>query len=313
MAENPLFHIIDSIYFEVPEQVWNYDVETVKDKAPAWLVRQHPEASPEEMKEALDGKILIPQPFGTPVNFYGKAESGFLITRLMVVELVAALIVGALFIWLANRLQNGALPKGKLTNLLETMVVFIRDSVARPTIGHHDADAYMPILWTLFFFILACNLLGLVPFLGTVTGAFAVTLALSVITLLVVVVGGMIRFGVVGFWTNMVPKLGLPWYGFIIVGLVFAIELASFFIKHGVLAVRLLANMDAGHLVLFSLMNLPATVGVEVSSLVGGLVILIAFLASIAFMLLELFVAFLQAYVFTFLSALFIGAAIHHH
>jgi F-type H+-transporting ATPase subunit a len=222
-----------------------------------------------------------------------------------------ALILILAFVILAKRVKHGRPAKGRLWNMFEAFLLFIRDEIARPAIGHHDADRFVPLLWTIFMFVLGCNLLGMLPWLGAPTASFSVTLALAAVTFATVIVAGSIRFGVLGFWKNQVPHMGLPMVLAIpIVPMLFAIEVLGLFIKHVVLGVRLLANMVAGHLVLLAVMGLavaaanssmwPVTAGISV-------------VGSALFSLLELFVAFLQAYVFTFLSALFIGAAVHHH
>jgi len=180
---------------------------------------------------------------------------------------------------------------------------------------------FVPLLWTIFFFVLGCNLMGMVPWAGSPTAAFSVTLALAGITFATVIVFGMIQFGPIGFFLNQIPGMDLPWYMAIIIKpMLFAIELVGLGIKHLVLAIRLLANMVAGHLVILGVMGLafsaeaahyftaPATPGWQ-----WYLTATIAVVGAAAFNLLELFVAFLQAYIFTFLSALFIGAAIHKH
>jgi F-type H+-transporting ATPase subunit a len=197
--------------------------------------------------------------------------------------------------------------------LFEIMLLFIRDEVARPAIGKHDADKFLPFLWTIFFFILTCNLLGMVPWGGSPTGALATTGALAMCTFAVVVGGGMAKMGPVGFWKSQVPHMELPLVlAILLKPMIFGIEVLGLLIKHFVLAVRLLANMMAGHLVLSVLVIFVAAVakfgifallGVGLASVVGAT----------ALGLLELFVAFLQAYIFTFLSALFIGMAVHPH
>jgi F-type H+-transporting ATPase subunit a len=155
--------------------------------------------------------------------------------------------------------------------------------------------------------------MGMVPWAGAPTGAFAVTFALACVTFGTVILFGSQKFGIVGFWLNQVPSMDLPWYMAIIIKpMILAIEILGLFIKHGVLSVRLLANMVAGHLVLMAIMMLAFSVAGAMSPN-WPLTAVIAIVASTLFSLLELFVAFLQAYVFTFLSALFIGAAIHHH
>jgi F-type H+-transporting ATPase subunit a len=193
------------------------------------------------------------------------------------------------------------------------MVVFIRDQVARPAIGQHDADKFVPLLLTFFFFILGLTLAGMVPWVGAPTGAWGVTFALAVVTFGTVIIFGMLRFGPVGFFANQVPSMDLPFpLGYVIKPVILAIELLGLVIKHVVLSVRLLANMVAGHLVLLAILLMAFSAQGAASS-AWPVAAVISVLGTTAFSLLELFVAFLQAYIFTFLSALFIGAAVHHH
>jgi F-type H+-transporting ATPase subunit a len=195
---------------------------------------------------------------------------------------------------------------------------------AHATHGHEHADPtnkYLPLFWTIFFFVLGCNLMGMVPWAGAPTAAFAVTGALACVTFATVIVMGMAEFGVVGFFLNQVPGMDLPWYMAIIIKpMILIIELLGLAIKHAVLAIRLLANMVAGHLVILGVMGMAFGAeaalyftSAEAAGWEWWLTASISVLASAAFSLLELFVAFLQAYIFTFLSALFVGAAIHKH
>jgi F-type H+-transporting ATPase subunit a len=318
---DPIFHIKDSFYFEVPKKLWKYDFQS-EAEVPAFLLREsqihntHPTL--DDYENALHGKILIPQPLGTLKNFYEK-DSGFCVSKFMILELFAAVLLALAFIRVAKAIGTGERPVGKFANLFELILVYLRDQVARPAFGGHDADKFLPYLWTVFFFVLANNLLGLIPFLGSATGSFSVTLALALATFLTVLISGTIKFGVLGFWKNQVPHLGLPWYlGIFIVPGVWLIEVMGLFIKHGVLSVRLLANIACGHLVLLAFMGMAVAAGEAMRAGTLGtplfsVVVVISVLASTAISLLELLVAFLQAYVFTFLSALFIGAAVHHH
>jgi F-type H+-transporting ATPase subunit a len=201
------------------------------------------------------------------------------------------------------------------------------EHAAAPHAGHgtqhrehvDPAKRFLPLFWTIFFFVLGCNLMGMVPWAGAPTSAFAVTAALAMVTFATVVVSGMAQFGFLGFFLNQVPGMDLPWYMAIFLKpMILAIELLGLIIKHAVLAIRLLANMVAGHLVLLGVMGLAfgAEAALHFSSAPGWqwwVTATIAILGSAAFSCLELFVAFLQAYIFTFLSALFIGAAIHKH
>lgn len=279
---------------------------TAYDKAqPQWSAEKIA-----EYNHQLDGKLLIPQPFGQIKNLY-EPEQGFAISKFMILELVVAAILTILFVGLAKKMRREIRPRGRAWNAFEAILLYFRDQVARPAIGEHDADRFVPFLWTMFLFILGCNLLGMIPWLGAPTAAFGATLGLALVTFTVVLISGSIRFGVLGFWKNQVPHLGLPWYmAILIVPMIFGIEVLGLFIKHAVLGIRLLANMVAGHLVLLAVMGLAVAAA---GSSMWGVTAFIAVVGSALFSCLELFVAFLQAYVFTFLSALFIGMAIHHH
>lgn len=284
----------------------------------AWTPEQEKELLSHYNQE-LSGKILIPQPFGRLRNLY-EAESGFCISKYMVIELMVCCIMFLLFTWVAGKVKNGAAPKGKLWNFLESMLVFVKNDIAEKAIDHHYAHKYLPFLWTAFFFVLGCNLMGMLPWLGSPTASFGVTTALAFSTLLVVVVwAGMKKWGFFGFFKNLVPTIDLPAYLFplkvIIVGMLFLIELLGLVIKHAVLAIRLLANMVAGHLVLVSIMFIAFELH-NVQQMSGNswyIAAPISILGVTALSLLEIFVAFLQAYVFTFLSALFIDSVLHHH
>jgi F-type H+-transporting ATPase subunit a len=267
-----------------------------------------------QYNSSLDGKIMIPQPFGEPKNAY-ESGTGFCISRYMLIELAVAVIALFVFRWLAGKVSTGESPKGKRWNMLEGLVQWVRNDVAVPAMGEHDADRFMPFLWTLFVFILGCNLMGMLPWVGSPTAAFGTTLALAGIVFIIGVAMGVKTFGPVGFLKNICPDLGLPWYlAFWIVPLLWVIEFASLIIKHAVLAVRLLMNMGAGHLVMLgilgigisvpaAMMSTPAWTGVAMISVIGTALLSV----------LELFVAFLQAYLFTFLAAMFIGSSMHHH
>ena len=214
------------------------------------------EAKMAAYNKSLSGKIFIPQPFATLRNAH-EVQSGLGITRYMVVEIAVAVIVVLLFKWLAGRISSGQAPKGKFWNLLESFVTFVREKIVIPAMGEHDADKYMPFFWTLFMFILGCNLMGMLPWIGAPTSSIATTSALAGIVLAIGVYQGIKAFGVTGYLKNLSPSLGLPIYiAVFIVPLVWAIEALSLFIKHGVLAVRLVGNMVAGHLVLLGFMGI---------------------------------------------------------
>jgi F-type H+-transporting ATPase subunit a len=256
---------------------------------------------------------VVDQPtleFG-PWEYHLEQNLGLPLTRFMFTEVVAALLVTFSAFWLLAHVRKNQVTRGSSLNIFEAMVLFIRDQVARPAIGGHGADKFLPYLWTLFFFILFNNLLGLVPGFASATGNINVTAVLAILTLTTVLLAGMRELGVVGFWVGIVPHMDVPpWLKPMLWGLMFVIEVAGLFIRHAVLAVRLFANMFAGHIVLAVILGFIIDVW-------GSAVFLPVTVASVmgvvALSLLELFVAFLQAYIFTFLSALFIGSAVHPH
>jgi F-type H+-transporting ATPase subunit a len=189
---------------------------------------------------------------------------------------------------------------------------------------HHEnpSERYTPVLCTIFFFILGCNLAGMLPWVGSPTGTWGVTLALAMVTLLVGFIGGVREFGLGGYFLNQIPSMDLAWpMAIVLKPIIFVIELGGLLIKHAVLSVRLLANMLAGHMVLLAIMGLAfGSVAAGGFIQADGSISPMWWVAAISSVvgctllsLLELFVAFLQAYVFTLLSALFIGAAIHKH
>ncbi len=236
---------------------------------------------------------------------------GHQITKFMVLELVAAILMAIIFVPLSRRLSGGDPPKGRFWNMFEAIVVFIRDSMVRPAIGRHDADRFLPLILTLFFFILFCNLLGLIPCLGSPTASIGATGPLALVTFLVGMGAGMKRYGPVRFWIGLCPPMELPFFlQLLLVPLIWVLEVVGMLIRYSVLAVRLLANMFGGHLVLAIILAfIPALAG---SIWWYGITPMVV-LGATAISLLELFFAFLQAYIFAFLAALFIGMAVHQH
>jgi F-type H+-transporting ATPase subunit a len=303
-------HIKDGYFFEVPKFLWRQHYSSVAD-VPQFLRDTHPETTVEEFNRELSGKILIPQPFGTLRNLYD-SQSGFCISKFMVLETVIVVLLVVVFKRYGEKIRDGQPPRGKFWNMLDAFLLYLRDNVARPAIGEHEADKFVPLLWTIFFFILTCNLFGMLPWVGAPTGAFGATLALAFVTFSAGLYFGMKKFGLVGYWMNQVPHMDLPLLLRPLKLMIFAIEVVGLFIKHAVLAVRLLANMVAGHLVLLGILGIIVG-SAGASQGTWATATFVSVLGSTLFSLLELFVAFLQAYVFTFLSALFIGAAVHHH
>lgn len=310
---DPVLHIKDAYFFEVPKALWRADYESLDD-VPEFLTKAHPHATVEEFEHAMDGKILIPQPFGTLKNLH-EAASGFCISKFMVLELVVAAIIFLLFTRLAKVVKADAPPQGRFANMLETFLVFIKENIAHSAIGH-GYEKFVPLLWTIFFFILGCNLMGLIPWLGAPTGAWGATFALALVILGTGLYMGAQALGPVGFWMNMVPKMDLPLVlkplQYLIQVFIFLVEVLGMLIKHTVLSIRLLANMVAGHLVILAILGM-VTAAANAPAGQYATVATIGIAGTTLFNVLELGVAFLQAYIFTFLSALFLGMATHHH
>lgn len=265
------------------------------------------------MHHVQDGRTLDFLPFG---QVHLPAEGSWMVggidmtpTRHVVFLALTGLVMLLIFIpagRAAARRQAGHTPGRKGHNAIEAAALFIREQVVMPNIGH-GGEKYAGFLITLFFFILIANLLGLLPFGATATGNFAVTIGLALITFVVVEVTGMVALGPMGYLKTIVyiphglPKALVP----IMAAIMTPVELLGKFAKPFALSVRLMANMMAGHIVLLSLFS--------VALMFGGALMAGPFVMAAALMFLELFVAFLQAYVFVVLSSVFIGLMRHAH
>jgi len=217
---------------------------------------------------------------------------------------IASLVI-AVLVWRALRSIKDPVPRG-LRNVFEVIILFIRDEVARKSIGP-SADRYVPYLLSTFFFILACNLLGLVPGMATATGNISVTAALALIAFVVIQFAGLRKYGVIRHFKNLVPS-GLPLW---LVPLMFALELLSMLIKPFALCVRLFANMMAGHVVILAFVTLIFILGDLFSPTVAWLASPVSVGFALFVHFLELLVSGVQAYIFTMLTATFIGMSAH--
>jgi len=224
-------------------------------------------------------------------------------TRHVVMLWIAALlcIVTTLLALRAHnrRTREGKAPSG-LGNGLEAVVLYLRNEIILPNVGPHG-NGYVPFLLTLFFFILFANLLGLIPYGSTATGNISVTATLAIITFIVIETAGMKAQGkayinTIIFWPHDM-SLGMKLF---ISPILTPIELVGKFIKPIALAIRLFANMTAGHIVLLALISLIFTFG-------SWILVPVPILMALGISVLELFVALLQAYIFMLLSSVFIG------
>ncbi len=232
----------------------------------------------------LNPNLFHFQLFGLDINMS--------VSRHVLMMFIAAgllLIMGILV-----RRKIALIPKG-FSSAVEAFVLFIRDEIAIPTMGKHAAEQYISYLCTTFFFILVCNLMGLIPYGSTATGNISVTAGLAIMAFLVIQFAGMRKMGVLGYFGHLVPH-GVPaWLAPVMV----VVELMGILAKPFALCVRLFANMVAGHVVLLSLIGLIFVMGAAIIPVTLGF--------GIFMYVLEIFVGFLQAYIFTMLTSLFIG------
>ncbi len=258
------------------------------------------------------------------------------ITIHMVSLVVAAVVTLIVLRYAASRISVGDesqgtdryLTKGRIPQVIEVVTLYLRDSVIKPVLGS-DTNRFLPYLLSVFYFILTCNLLGMVPFAdiqtvigklafqtegdwsvfgGTATSNINVTIALAIVSFIVIQVHAFRSLGV-GGWAHHLTG-GAPLY---LLPIMLPIEFMGMFIKPAALAIRLFANMVGGHtmlavLMMFGMMAFEATS----SWAITGSISLVSMIAAVVISFLELFVAFLQAFIFMFLTTVFIGQMSHH-
>ena len=264
----------------------------------------------------------------------------FSITKHVFMLWLVTILVGiAVIIPIRRFLASGRpVPTGWM-NALETIVQFIRDSIVKPNVGSKWVMTWAPLVLTFFFFILFANGIGMIPIfdvlgalnrflLGvpasdshnvvngilhggvTATGNFNVTAGLATITFFSIIIAGVLAHGFINHWKNLVPH-GLAWPVYIIL---IPIEIMGLFVKPFALTMRLAANMTGGHIALLALLSLMAIFGEMFHSTAAGLgVAFVAIPISVAISALEIIVVLVQAYVFTLLTAVFVGMAINVH
>ena len=220
------------------------------------------------------------------------------ITQHLVMMWLALIIMIIAFRKVVKSYKTSRAPKG-LANFMEVLILFVKDEIAKPTIGK-GYEMFLPFLLTVFFFILVCNFLGLIPMMATATSNISVTATLAIISFFVIQIGGMIKNGTVGYFKGLIPH-GVPTW---LLPIMFVVELLGLFTKPFALAIRLFANMSAGHIVILALIGLIFILKTFIVAPVS-----VAF--ALFIYLLEILVALIQAYIFTMLSSLFIGMAVH--
>jgi len=247
---------------------------------------------------------------------------------------LSAIILIFGMMWVAKHVSTGDVKtegasayvtKNRFAHMIEVICVYLREEVARPLL-HDRTDKLMPFLWTIFFFILVNNLLGLVPIMdilqlivpawreghmtpvgGTATQNIWVTGVLAVVAAIMFNAAAISRLGIKGYFGHMTG--GAPIF---VAWMIFILEfMGQIVIKPVALAIRLFANMTAGHILLATLIGFVGVVWNE-AFVIKGPVTVVSFLGAFAIMILELFVAFLQAFIFMFLTAVFISLMDHH-
>ncbi|TXE13024.1 F0F1 ATP synthase subunit A [Seonamhaeicola algicola] len=274
----------------------NDDGHVIVEKGDVKLVKIHSKIY--ELNEGADHVVFDAHHHATNAH----KVLDFSITKSVFGMLLAGLLMLLGFSSLARGYKKGAIPTG-VGRLLEPLVLYVRDDIARPNIGEKKYKKFMPYLLTVFFFIWILNLLGLTPLGFNVTGQIAVTACLAIFTAVIYLTNGSKDFWAHTLWMPGVPKILRP--------VLALIELVGFvLIKPFSLLVRLFANITAGHFVVMSLIALMITLKNQFGPVAStGMSLLLTLFISV----IEILVAFLQAFIFTMLSALFIGMAVEEH
>jgi F-type H+-transporting ATPase subunit a len=259
-----------------------------------------PDLSEMLMHHVSDKKEWSILPAVPPIPIHDLKIGSFTIpvTMHVIMLVIAAAILITVF---CTAFSGNRTSPGILGLAVEPVALFLRDSLIYPVMGEKLGKKWLPFFLTMFFFLLTANIMGLVPLFGVSTGNLSVTAALALMVLIGIVVQGMQSNGFIGFFKNMVPE-GIP----LPIGIfILLIEIPGLFIKCAVLAIRLFANMIAGHIVILSLILLIFIIHPLASMVSVPLALFIN--------LLELLVAVIQALVFTVLSAIFISMSSSHH
>jgi F-type H+-transporting ATPase subunit a len=314
-------HFIGQLYMPLPVIVWNHGHLDVFMSSAFWNgFDEHGElqfksytASSGVTYENHHESIVIATEGGHGHDAHSASHEkpmDFSITKSVFGMLFIIVLMLIIFRSVSAKYKNGGATKAPsgLQNAIEPFILFVRDEVAVPSIGKKKAGRYMPFLLTVFFFIWLCNMLGLIPFLGgfNITGTLSITLVLAALVFLITSFSGNGHY-----WGHIFWPPGIP---FGIKLILVPIEVLSIFIKPTVLMIRLTANITAGHIIILAFVGLVLLFG-QTSAVAGYGVGVGAVIFMIFMFFIELLVAFLQAYVFTLLAALYFGDATqeHHH
>ena len=223
------------------------------------------------------------------------SKGQLIFNKQLIMMILSSILIISLFVF--GYKKNKKVQSG-VGNLLEVFVVFIRDEVVYPNMGKQQGRKFLPLILTFFFFIVMLNLLGLIPGSATATASFSVTVALALITFFTYII-----FGNKDFWKHVFATPGVPFW---LLPIMIPVELIGLLTKPFALSVRLLANMNAGHIIILAFLGI-------IINLKSGWVALGSVPMALAINMLEIFVAFLQGYIFSLLSSIFIGMAVLEH
>ncbi|NEU66083.1 F0F1 ATP synthase subunit A [Spirosoma agri] len=244
------------------------------------------------------------------VNEAGQTDHEAKVYDFSITKNVASLLLSAVILLLifpavskGYATNKGKAPKG-IQSLLEPIILFVRDEIAKPSIGPRYTK-YLPYLLTLFFFILVNNLLGLLPGAANLTGNIAVTLVLSIITFIIVNVSGNKHY-----WMHMIKPTGVP---VALLPIMVPVEIVGLFMKPLSLMIRLFANITAGHIIILSLLGLIFMANHMAGTMTSIAISPVVLFFTLFLNMIELLVAFLQAFIFTLLTAMYIGSAVEDH
>ncbi|HUP19348.1 MAG TPA: F0F1 ATP synthase subunit A [Gemmatimonadota bacterium] len=277
-----------------------HPVDSTAAHAVAEHAADHGDGTVDVVHHLADSREIELSPFGTiplpELHLFGLDVS---ITKYTVYMWIAAALMLAIFLPMARR--RGGVHHG-LFNAFEAMIVYVRDEIVYANIGREDGRPYVPFIATMFFFILFMNLLGLVPWGATPTGNLAVTGVLALCSMIAIEASGVVANGPVKYAKSLMPG-GVP---MMLAPIMIPIEIIGHFAKPFALMVRLFANMTAGHVVILSMLGL-------IFILKTWLVVPVSIGFALFIFVLEILIAFIQAYIFCVLTAVFIQLSRHPH
>jgi len=227
-----------------------------------------------------------------------------ILTNMQIFMVLSTILIFVLLGGVANYVRTGR--GDAISRIFAGFCMFVRDDMVYPIMGKGTGRSFLPYFLGLFFFLVFMNLVGLVPFSATPTATIATTFGLAFVTLLIMMIGGMVVQGPLNYFKHLVPEV--PWW---LWPLMFVVELIGVIAKPFALMVRLFANMSGGHMVVLSFIGLIFLAASQAGSGIAWTASPFAVGFAVFIMIIEAFVALLQAYVFTYLSIMFIGGSLH--